>query len=213
MANDMDFYMSLLEELQSTTTVLNSRIADSEDELAVARDHMISVDWSTRVVKLPPAYLSYLSVATDHRAATVYFEADRFYDNVDLTKMTFAVEYINADKEGFIYPVIDFDLQTSADEGKMIFGWKIGHDITKKAGTIQFMIHAFQVDPATHKYRYSLHTEPCSATILPTLNIDKELGLEDLYGIESQEVEDLFSRLQQLEQKAVVWNDLQGFPD
>ena len=154
-----------------------------------------------------------MSVATDHRAATVYFEADRFYDNVDLTKMTFAVEYINADKEGFIYPVIDFDLTTFASEGKMIFGWKIGHDITKKAGTIQFMVHAFQVDPATHKYRYSLHTEPCSAIILPTLNIDKELGLEDMYGIEATEVQDLFSRLQQLEQKAVVWNDLIGEPN
>ena len=56
MPNDMDFYMSLLEDLQSTTAVLNSRIADSEDELATARDHMISVDWTTRVVKLPPAY-------------------------------------------------------------------------------------------------------------------------------------------------------------
>ena len=213
MADSISTYLALLEQLQATTAKINSSVADSDEELAIAKDHMITVDWTTRVVNLPSAYSAYLSVATDHRAATIYFEADRYFDNVDLTQMTFAVEYLNAAGEGRIYPVVDFDYETEAAENKIIFGWKIGHDITKRAGAVQFMVHVFQVDPTTHQYVYSLHTQACSAKILNTLDIDKALGLENMYGIDAQEVQDLFSRIQQLEQKAVVWYDLEGQPD
>lgn len=213
MADNISNYLSLLESLQATTAKINMPIADDAEELAIAKDHMISVDWTTRVVKLPSAYSAYLSVATDHRAATVYFEADRYYDGVDLMEQTFAVEYVNADGEGRIYPVVDFDFETEKSENKIIFGWKIGHDITKTPGDVSFMVHVFKVDPVTKKYVYSLHTQACKAKILKTLDIDEEIGLEDLYGIESAEVQQLFSRLQILEQKAVVWNDLEGQPD
>lgn len=213
MADNISTYIELLEQLQATTAKMNMPIAEDDDELAIAKEHMISVDWNTRVVKLPSAYSVYLSVATDHRAATVYFEADRYYDGVDLLQRTFAVEYVNASGEGRVYPVIDFDTKTGEANGKIIFGWKIGHDITKTAGEVKFMVHVFQVDPDTHKYVYSLHTQPCSAKILKTLDIDEQLDLEDLYGIDAEEVQQLFSRIQILEQKAVVWNDLEGEPE
>ena len=107
-----DTLLNVLERLQASTAVLNAPIAENEEDLAEAKKHLITVDWNTRVVQLPSAYSAYLSVATDHRASTVYFEADRFYDNVDLTELTFAVEYVNADGEGRVYPVVDFDYTT-----------------------------------------------------------------------------------------------------
>ena len=75
------------------------------------------------------------------------------------------------------------------------------------------MVHVFSVDPATHKYTYSLNTQPCSARILKPIDLDDVLGIQDTYGMEATEIEDLFGRLNALEQKAVTWNDLIGSPD
>ena len=42
-------------------------------------ERLIEVDLNTRLISAP----EYLSVATDHRAETVFFVMDRFHDNVD----------------------------------------------------------------------------------------------------------------------------------
>ena len=59
-------------------------------------ERMIEVDLNTRLITAP----EYLSVATDHRAETVYFVLDRFHDNVDLSTMNCVVEFVSADKNG-----------------------------------------------------------------------------------------------------------------
>lgn len=205
-----DKYMDLLASISLMTSAENRSLASQGITDEEARLHLINIDWDTRTVTLPSAYSSYISVLTDHRAATLYFSADRYFDDVDLSKLTITVEFVNAKGEGRIYPVVDYDL---SDPEKVIFGWKIGYEATKYAGNIQFMVHVFSVDPATHKYTYSLNTQPCSARILKTIDLDDVLGIQDTYGMEATEIEDLFGRLNALEQKAVTWNDLIGSPD
>lgn len=207
----MDNLMQLLLDLELTTSVINAPIARTEETLAEAKEHLISIDWNTRKVELPSAYQSYISVATDHRASTIYFESDRFFDNVDLAKLNIAIEYVNASGEGRVYPVVDVDYIT--DPEKLMFGWNIGYDLTKKSGTVRFMVHIYEINPETKKYVYSLHTQPCAATILKTLDVTTEIGVEDTYGLEANEVEALFGRITALEKKAVVWYDLIGTPD
>lgn len=205
-----DRYMELLESIQSMTSAENRSLASQGVTDEEARLHLIDIDWNTRTVTLPSAYSSYISVLTDHRAATLYFSADRYYDDVDLTKLTISIEFVNANGEGRIYPIVDYDL---SDPEKIMFGWKIGYEATKYVGNIQFMVHVFSVDPATHKYTYSLNTLPCTARILKTIELDDVLGVQDTYGMEATEVEDLFGRLRALEEKAVTWYDLVGTPD
>lgn len=206
----VDRYIALLESIQSMTSAENRSLASQGIEEEEAKAHLINVDWNTRAVTLPSAYSSYISVLTDHRAATVYFSADRYFDDVDLTQLTISIEFVNAKGEGRIYPVVDYDL---SDPEKIVFGWKLGYEATKYAGDIQFMVHVFSVDPAEHKYTYSLNTLPCTAKILKTIEIDNVQGVQDTYGMAASEVEDLFGRLRALEEKAVTWYDLVGMPD
>lgn len=206
----VDRYIALLESIQSMTSAENRSLTSQGIDEEQAKAHLINIDWNTRAVTLPSAYSSYISVLTDHRAETVYFSADRYFDDVDLTTLTISVEFVNAHGEGRIYPVVDYDL---SDPEKIVFGWKLGYEATKYAGDIQFMVHVFSVDPATHKYTYSLNTLPCTARVLKTVEVDNVTGVQDTYGMDANEVEDLFGRLRALEEKAVTWYDLVGTPD
>lgn len=73
------------------------------------------IDLNKRTVKAP----DYLSVAKDHHAETIYFECNRYFDNVDLTKTTGVVQYVNASNEGGIYVIPFYDVTTK--ENKIIF--------------------------------------------------------------------------------------------
>lgn len=207
MAETLDRYISLLETIQSTTSAETVSIASDEAEREEAKKHLINIDWNTRAVTLPSAYSQYIGVVSDHRAATVFFSADRYFDSVDLAKLNFSIEFVNAANEGRIYPVVDFDL---SEPGKIMFGWKLGYEATKKSGQIQFIVHVYSVDPQLHKYTYSLNTQPCKATVLSTVTMSNNPSIQDMYGMSAQEVEDLFGRLSALEQKAVTWYDLVG---
>ena len=52
----MDNLMQLLLDLELTTSVINAPIARTEETLAEAKEHLISIDWNTRKVELPSAY-------------------------------------------------------------------------------------------------------------------------------------------------------------
>ncbi len=204
----VDRYIALLETIQSTTSAETVSITNDGTELDTT--HLIDIDWDTRTVTLPSAYSSYIGVVSDHRAATVYFSADRYFDNVDLTKLNFSIEFINAAGEGRIYPVVDYDLSIP---GKILFGWKLGYETTKKSGKVQFIVHVYSVDPVLHKYTYSMSTQPCQAVVLSTIAMAEDPSVQDTYGMDTKEVEDLFGRLTALEQKAVAWYDLSGEPE
>ena len=198
----MTDYRALLEQIQLTTSVENRTLAVTTVNNQLA---CINVDWTARTVTLPPAYKSYLSVANDHRAATIYFSCDRYFDDVDLAGMTIVIEYINGAGEGRVAPVLDIDL--NSEPGKMIFGWKIGHEATKASGKIKFAVHIYTINPANHTYAYSMMTQPCEANILKALET-ADIDLENAYDFTADQVNDVLGRLTALEQQAVSWTDL-----
>ena len=200
--SEISRYKALLLDIQNTISVEETNSGESR----YANAAFIDIDWNTRTVTLPSEYKDYLSVQNDHRAATIYFRADRYFDDVDLLGLTAVVEYINANKEGRISPVVEVDYTTFP--GKIVFGWKIGNEVTKTAGEIQFAVHIYTIDPETKRVIYSMNTQPCSAKILKTLVIDKDTTVQEQYDFEADEVTTLFARLDYLENKAVVWHDL-----
>lgn len=204
MATNMAAYNALLEQLQLTTSVENRPLM-VQSEGATSTLACIDIDLTTRQVTLPPAYKSYLSVANDHRAATIYFSCDRYFDDVDLAGLTIVIEYINGAGEGRVAPVLDVDL--TSEPGKIIFGWKIGHEATKASGKIKFAVHMYTINPETHTYMYSLMTQPCTANILATLDT-ADLNLEDAYDFTANQVNDILGRIAALEKQAVSWTDL-----
>ena len=57
---------------------------------------LIYVDLDKREMTLPPNLSTFMAIAGDHRSETVYFIVDRFFEDVDLSHLSCAVEYINA---------------------------------------------------------------------------------------------------------------------
>lgn len=193
--------LETLRNLQNAVTeVLN--ISDEE-----SNRHYIDVDLSKREVKLPSSYYAdFLDVQNDHLASEVWFRMDRYFDDVDLSKTTCVIEYINAANEGRICPILSIDTETF--NGQLCICWQVGREATKSAGKIKFVIHFYNVDEKEGEffYSYSLSTRPCEATILKSL--DKTVSLDKAYDYPTEVMNEIYGRLTAMEQKAVLWRDL-----
>lgn len=187
-------YMELLQHLQNTVSTMNSTIE--------ATDY-ININWKTREVILPSSFSSFLTVENDHQADTIYFCTDRYFDSVDLSTQTCVIEYINAAGEGRICPILDIDL--TQDPQKMYFGWKVSREATKRAGTIQFVVHFYGIDN-NRNFSYSISTKPCSAKILKGLG--QNVSDDSAYDYPAEVLEELYARMDMIENKAVLWRDL-----
>lgn len=188
-------YYEQLSDIQATVSSVLTVVPASEPK--------IDIDLDSREITFPEEYKSFLSVATDHRAETVYFRVDRYFDGVDLSKYACIIEYINAENEGRIYPVIVKDLTSEA--GKIIFGWCIGGEATKSAGTIKFSVRFYQVNPTTRSFSYSLSTIPIENTILNGIGNVSE---SEIYEYDSTLIEEIFSQLNDLQASKVYWRDV-----
>lgn len=190
-------YDQLLKSIQSSTNMLGDHV-DLDTPI-------INIDWNSRKVTLPTEFQSFLGVENDHQADTVYFCADRYFESVDLSRMTCVVEYINAKGEGRICPILDMD--TSTNPQKIYFGWKVGRGATKSAGQIRFAIRFYSIDVENDKYVYNLGTQACTATILKGLGTNGS-SIEGSDDLPVDQVSDLLARIDALEDKAVRWYDL-----
>lgn len=136
--------------------------------LLPSSEQMISVDLHTRSITAP----EFLSVATDHRAETVYFVLDRFHDNVDLSTMNCVVEFVSADKNGRnqksgLFAVPFTDKETLSREDRIIVPWLIEGLATAQAGIITYSLKFFQISPYNNsEFSYVLNTQPAKSKIL-----------------------------------------------
>lgn len=101
------------------------------------------VDLNKRTIKAP----EFLSVNLDHNAETIFFEVDRYFENVDLAEMTCILSYINANpnkkENGFIYHPPFIDIITKP--GKIIIPWFIEGPATLYGGDITFAIQFYHL--------------------------------------------------------------------
>lgn len=136
------------------------------------------VDLDARTISVP----TFLSVAKDHRAETIYFLVDRYYDYKDLSEVSCMIEFINAAGEGGYYPVPFVDISTYIADEKMLIPWCIEGDVTKENGPVQFAIRFYQLDDANEKFIYNLRTQIAVGQVLTGMdeseldaNIDTDL--------------------------------------
>lgn len=194
-------WLTMLKNLQDAVTeVLNIPDVDG-------KRHYIDVDLSKREIKLPSSYYAdFLDVQNDHLAAEIWFRMDRYFDDVDLSRTTCVIEYINAAGEGRICPILSIDTVTF--NGQLCVCWQVGREATKQAGKIKFILHFYTLDTQDDKlvYSYSLSTRPCEATILKSL--DKTVALDKAYDYSAEVINEIYGRLLAVEQKAVLWRDL-----
>lgn len=202
-----DSYLALLAGLQASVTSL-------EHSINLDQVHLFEIDLNTRSISAPPEFQDFIGVVGEHKSETLTFECDRYYDTVDLAKMMIVVEYINANGEGRVSPIIMRDYTTFED--KIIFDWIVDAAMTGTAGIVQFDVRFYMIgdelDDGGSPLVYSLRTLPYKSKVVDTLPIDMqrlELELEEQFATE---LEALLAATRQLEDKInaihVYWNDL-----
>lgn len=143
-------------------------------------EKLIEVDLNTRLISSP----EYLSVATDHRAETVFFVMDRFHDNVDLSELNCVVEFTVGSstrlKSGlYVVPFIDKTTQHHKD--RIIVPWLIEGLATAEAGIITYSLKFYKVLKDNYsKFAYILNTQPAKSRILEGNNFDGTAMLEEV---------------------------------
>lgn len=195
MITSREDYLLYMQEIQQNTNSLLTRVPPSEP--------IITINLNSREIILPTEFSTFLSVEKDHAAETVYFEVDRYYDDVDLADLTCVVEYVNAAGEGRIFPVVLKDVDSKA--GKMIFGWLLSGDVTKKAGDIHFAVRFYSIYPNNSYFAYNLGTLPCTAKILQGM---EDVSADENYDFEAGFVEQVWDEIIKLKQCSVAWIDV-----
>jgi len=132
------------------------------------------VDLSSRTISVP----TFLSVSKDHRAETVYFLVDRFFEYKDLATTSCMIEFINAEGKGGFYPVPFYDIssypryfseedgETVVHEAKMIIPWCIEGDVTAAPGPVQFALRFYELDETKTEFAYNVRTLTATAQVL-----------------------------------------------
>jgi hypothetical protein len=172
-----------------TETIANLDYSDYGHPIPAER--VFSVNLNTRQITVPTPY-PILGVAGDHRAETVWFVVNRFFDGVDLspshTSKRWGVQVVNANRESMLFPIEYFSLGGGAfvdanknesgilagiSDDDLILGWPITYDVTKLAGNINFSLRCYILND-NQELEYSLGTEPAVGTISTSLNITEE---------------------------------------
>ena len=135
-------YEEKLWELQNNAPTTKAILLPKDEKI-------YDIDLDTRTISVP----KFLSVAKDHQAETIYFKFDRFFDHTDLTLKSCVIQYTNALGDTYLYPVPFYDMETFADEDKVIIPWCIQGHATEAAGTVRFAISFYSVN-LQHKINY-----------------------------------------------------------
>lgn len=188
-------YYELLKNIQNNHILTATHMPSDEP--------LINIDLNSRVIQLPVEFQDFLSVEKDHRAETVYFKTDRYFDGVDLNDTTVIIEYVNAAKESRIYPVTLKDIVT--EPGKIFFAWCIGGEATKVAGTIRFAVRFYSVDQVKAIFSYSLNTIPCEGIILHGMD---NIGQSEDYDFPATVIEGIYAELDKVKKKETLWINL-----
>ena len=147
--------------------------------------------------------LTHVTVATDHKAETIYFVVDRYFDNIDLSDTICLIQYINANNKGAIYPVPFYDIES--EEGKIIFPWLISGTATEAPGNIKFSIKFYKVSD-DKKLIFDLNTIPQTYRIQYGMDVMEEVQEGDNNATILHEFVQRMNELETIvEEKALYW--------
>jgi len=144
----------------------------------------MEINANTRAITVPAA-LRQIGVVGDKFAEIIFFEIDRYFDAVDLDTRQIYIEWEAPDGAGGVRKGVsrDFlkDTQSKSKEGKIIFGWLIGDELTKNVGTIRFAVRFVEwtdMSDSANKPEsgtgllYSFSSLPAQINVVESLNYD-----------------------------------------
>lgn len=207
-----EHYYNILNQFASTDyTPTWGHIPLDEDRIIVNMD--------TREMILPSTLSDFIAMAKDHRSQTVYFEVDRYFEDVDLASLTCVVEYITPPSEDGtvdshlrLYPITlkntNFVIDKDGNKYEKLFlAWSLGAEATSQAGVLSFALHFFKVNKDTKSLAYSLRTKPCKGNIAKGLDVGQN-GLEESDDYYSVNLNHFQILIDMINQKNVYWHDV-----
>ncbi len=202
-------YYQLLKNIQDKTIAIETMT----DLLSV---NLFRIDLDAREIIAPSDYLGFVGVVGEHESETITFQCDRYYENVDLAQMVIVVEYVNAEGEGRVCPILTRDFETFPNQ--ILFDWILDSEITKKDGPISFDVRFYMVgdaddeNPMNRGLVYSLRTRPFVSQIVETLPLDTDEFYEEYSDILANKFDALIGSTAALENmirnKELYWIDI-----
>lgn len=123
-------------------------------------EKVYQIDWNSRTIEAP----EFIGVEADHEAEYIYFEMDRYVDQIDLSTCVGLIVFKNAAAEEFYQIIPSYDILSKSR--KIIFAWDVQSPATKYAGVIRFSFKFFKVDSATKELLYELNTLVAKTKVL-----------------------------------------------
>ena len=154
MVTGSEEYKQFLASLANSSDPPHIRIRIPKDE------PVYKIDWDKRTIETP----EFVGVEADHEAELIYFEMDRYFDQVDLASCIGFVQFKNAKNEEYFYVIPFYD--TESKRNKIIFAWDIQAPATKYGGYLQFSFKFFKVNPANGELIYELNTMVARTRVL-----------------------------------------------
>ena len=202
-------YYQLLKNIQDKTIAIETMT----DLLSV---NLFRIDLDAREIIAPSDYLGFVGVVGEHESETITFQCDRYYENVDLAQMVIVVEYVNAEGEGRVCPILTRDFETFPNQ--ILIDWILDSEITKKDGPISFDVRFYMVgdaddeNPMNRGLVYSLRTRPFVSQIVETLPLDTDEFYEEYSDILANKFDALIASTAALENmirnKELYWIDI-----
>ena len=121
--------MSGAEELLNSGASTYLARPETEPHIVVGEDRFITV----------PPELKRIAVQFDHDVETVTFDCPRYWDGLDMSKMSIYINYIRSDRAYGCYRAENVTID-EADENIMHFTWTISMNVTQVKGEIKFLI-------------------------------------------------------------------------
>lgn len=145
-------------------------------------EETLDIDADTRKIAIPADFAKNgVGVQGDEIAEVLYFTIDRFFDATDLSdpSMQIAIQWETADKVAGVSK--EFVRDVTSHPGKLIFGWPLASEITKKPGKVKFSVRFYKIGDrkviadngaeVTQQYlTYNFNTIPAELTINASLD-------------------------------------------
>ena len=201
-------YYALLRDISARTIAV-------QNQKNLLSMNLFKIDLDARQIIAPPDYLDFIGVVGEHKAETITFQCDRYYEDVDLADMTIVVEYVNANGVGKVSPIIVRDFTTFPDQ--ILFDWVIDSSFYEAPGVVQFDVRFYMVgDADDHSLNralvYSLRTQPFKSKVIDTLPLDMDEFNEEYRDQFADDMEALLGATQalqrQINEKKHYWIDI-----
>ena len=129
------------------------------------------INLNTRAITVPSTAVKLGAVQADQMAELIIFEADRFFDYMDLAETSIYVQWQlpDADKTKGATMVTIKDLESKSKEGKIRFAWPLNNAITSQSGVVKFSVRFFLFDK-DGKLAYALNTDTADLVVKSALD-------------------------------------------